>query len=878
MRIVVDLQACQTPDSRQRGIGRYSLDLAKAFLRNRGPHEVAFVANRAFSAHDAGLAAELAQCGGTGTIDHYALVPLAGAPSATRRGLQRVNDALLNWQYACARPDLIHVSSVFEGWVSGDAHVARNPTEVPGALCSATLYDLIPLIFDDVYLSREVRPDYFAKLGVFSQLDVVLAISESARQDAISRLGLAPERVTNIRGATSARFRHIADLDPSRARAVLMRHGLDTRFLLYTSGIDHRKNNHALIDAYALLPPALREKVQLAIVCAVLPEQRAELLRHAARRGVAPDRIRLTGYVDDDDLNLLYNLCEVFVFPSLYEGFGLPLLEAMTCGACTAASNASSLPEIAGRPDVLFDPRRPESIAGLLAKLLESPNLRSEISAFNLARATEFSWDRCARDAIAAFEAADERRSTARSVRAGSPRPRLALFSPIPPQRSGIADYTAALLPHLSEHYEVDLVVDDGVQAPGDVPGAYRTIGYRDFPPRAARYDAVLYHFGNSEFHRYMYDVAAAYPGVVVLHDFFLSGLIHWMDSTRHAPGLLAEEIVRSHGAAGTQALAAMARGELALHDLIYDFPMSRAILEAARGVIFHSRFASGLLGRFFPDLDSLPVRIVPHFAQPAPPGEDERQDARRALGLDPDDVLVCAFGFIAETKQNHLLLEALALPALADERRLRVAFVGELPKGEYRDRVRALIRASPHRGRIEITGWASEEVYRRHLAATDIAVSLRERSRGETSGAVLKNLAAGRATIVTDDATMAELPDGTVRKIAPGSAEAVCRELRALIDDPHRRSELGRAALRHVEADLGPTATAQRYACAITELMAASAAQSASRVCRRVAEEIVDQALPHTTAAAAATAIRSALLRRPHLARELPFASHRAG
>ncbi len=871
MKIVVDLQSCQTTDSRQRGIGRYSIDLAKALLRNRDSHEIAFLVNDAFAEHAPGLRAELeAEAEGV-RLDAYAVAPLAGAQGDRRRSLQRLNDVLLNWQYSCAEPDVLHISSVFEGWLTGNAHVTGHPTDVPGAICSATLYDLIPLLFSDIYLSTEVRRDYFAKLGVFNQLDVVLAISESARLDAIRHLGLDPERVVNIRGATGGSFHRIASPDPARTQAVLARHGLGERFLLYTSGIDHRKNNHALIDAYALLPVQLRAQVQLAIVCAVLPEQRADLLRYAARRGIAPNRVQLTGYIDDDDLNLLYNACEVFVFPSLYEGFGLPLLEAMTCGACVAAANTSSLPEIAGRSDVLFDPRKAESIVRVLLPLLESPARRRDLSEFNLARAREFSWDRCARDTIAAFEKADERRKRAKGVRAGGKRQRLALFSPLPPQQSGIADYTAALLPHLAQHYDIDLVVEGYLPSLDAIPGNYRVLSIAEFVAHASRYDTIVYHFGNSEFHRYMYDVALAHPGIVVMHDFFLSGLVNWMDRKGHSPGLFARELVRSHGDAGTQALLAMQRGELALHESIYRFPMSRSVLASARGVIFHSRYASRLREGHFPDLDPLPTRIVPHFAKPAQPFEQERLEARVALELGADDILVCAFGFLAETKQNHLLLEALAMPVLATETRIRVAFVGELPRGDYGSRIRSMIHASPHRERIEITGYASEESYRRHLAASDIAVSLRALSRGETSGALLKNLASGCATIVSDEATMGEFSDQVVRKVAPGSTMALAAALRSLIDDAAARSALGDAAARFVERELQPAMMAQSYANAIAELMALDAAQSAAGVVRSVARTIAGERLAPAVATAAADAIRATLARRPHLARSLP-------
>jgi glycosyltransferase involved in cell wall biosynthesis len=615
----------------------------------------------------------------------------------------------------------------------------------------------------------------------------------------------------------------------------------------------------------------VRAQLQLAIVCAVLPDQREDLLKHAARRGIARDRVVFTGYIPDEDLNLLYNTCELFVFPSLYEGFGLPLLEAMTCGACVLAANTSSLPEIAGRDDVLFDPRDPDAFVRAALPLIGSGERRRDLAAFNLQRSREFSWDRCARDAIGAFESAEARQRRRTGISTMTARPRIALFSPLPDRRSGIADYTAALLPHLAEHYQLDLYVDGYAPQLDRIPGTYRVLDAKEFANRADTYATALYHFGNSEFHGYMYDVAQAHPGVVVMHDFFLSGLVHWMDHQGQAPGLFARELVHSHGDAGRQAVDAIARGELMPHDAIYRYPMSRRILASARGTIFHSQYARRLRAEFFPDLEVLPAVVVPHYAQPAPPSPAETAAARAALELSGTDILVCAFGFLAETKQNHLLLEALAHPLLGDNKHLRVAFVGELPRGAYGRRIRALIAASPHARRIEVTGYASEETYRQHLAACDIAVSLRALSRGETSGAVLKNLAAGRATIVSDDAAMGELPVDAVVKVMPDSADALAKALRQLVDTPALRERLGAAALAHVETELRPARIAGAYAVAIDAMLARDSAQSAAGTASALARALADRDAPEGCLDHAAEAMRRHLERHPILARTLP-------
>ncbi|HEV2219017.1 MAG TPA: glycosyltransferase family 1 protein, partial [Casimicrobiaceae bacterium] len=430
MKIAIDLQASQTPGSRWRGIGRYSLELARGILRNRGSHQVHLLLNHAFHEHDEALEAELGDGSGV-SYESYRLVAVDGVPQGHRHELHRINDEILGWRYACCGADVLHVSSVFEAWAAPGAHVDARIADVPGALRSATLYDLIPMLFADAYLPPTARADYIATLGVFQQMDLILAISESARRDAIAKLDILPERIANIGAAVSGAFGRLESLDPERTRETLRRHGLRSRFVLYTGAADPRKNVEFLLSAYAALPAAMRTEVQLVIVSGLDLGAQRRLAERARELGIAQD-VALLGYVPDEDLNLLYNICDLFVLPSLYEGFGLPLLEAMTCGACVIASNVSSMPEIVGRSDVLFDPTEHADLTWMLRELLGAPERRRELGAANLVRSRRFSWDNVARAAIEAMEEASRRRATASAFaapRLGTPpsRPRIAL-------------------------------------------------------------------------------------------------------------------------------------------------------------------------------------------------------------------------------------------------------------------------------------------------------------------------------------------------------------------------------------------------------------------------------------------------------------------
>ena len=167
---------------------------------------------------------------------------------------------------------------------------------------------------------------------------------------------------------------------PGPARgALLHRLGLEKPFILYVGAADPRKNLAGLIQAYARLPEPLRSATTLACAGTIAPIHRAALQAEAARANLPPNAIRFLGYVPDPDLIPLYASCAVFVLPSLHEGFGLPAAEAMACGAPTIGSDTTSIPDVIGRPDALFDAASPDSIAAAITRVLTDPAFANDL-------------------------------------------------------------------------------------------------------------------------------------------------------------------------------------------------------------------------------------------------------------------------------------------------------------------------------------------------------------------------------------------------------------------------------------------------------------------------------------------------------------------
>lgn len=808
MRIALNLQACQT-SSRLRGIGRYAFELTDALVA-RAPSSLDYVISLDGTYPDEAAALEAAWAGRVAPAQfarfHYPRP--VDAQGALTDFLRPAAEALIVQAHAQLAADLVHVHSLFEGFADPAAGIG-GIADLPGGVASVTLYDLIPLVYPATFVGdAQHRRWYHRKLSQLKRFDVCLCISQATRRDAEALLDLPPERLAVIYAGLSSRFSP-AVLRCEERLAAHARLGISGPFVLYTGNGDARKNLHGAISAFAAVPAAVRSGVQL--VLNQVGDERS-LRQFAARAGLAARDLVITGHVSDDDLLALYRTCEVFFFPSLYEGFGLPVLEAMACGACVIAGNNSSLPEIVGRADALFDAANVEDSARVLAHVLADTAFRKDLAHDGPRRAAAFTWERTAQLTEQAWQEAIERkRGRDPQILLGArPRMRIALVAPLPPQQTGIADYVAELLPALAAFAEVDVYT---TAEPSIVHGEWAerfvVAPCADLPTCAASYDAVIYQFGNSPFHAVMVDLIDRVPGIVVLHDVFLSSMFDAMDRDGTMPGVFAQELERSHGREATQFLAQ--EGALAARRR---FPASLRIVQRARGLILHSEHAADLCRRYFPTATRGPWQVIPHLRRlPQRMDGAERRRRRIALGIEDDDYLIVSFGFLADTKLVLQLLDAMAHPSLAQDASLHLTFVGENDGGEYGVQVLKTIDRHPLALRISITGYASRRTYEDYLAVADCAVQLRAFSRGESSGAVLDCMAYGVPLIVNDYASFTELPaDAVVKVHDPVDPAELASAIADLRSNESRRGALSARARAVVARDHAPHRIAAEY------------------------------------------------------------------
>ncbi len=402
MRIVIDMQGAQT-ESRFRGIGRYTMAFAQAVVRNRGEHEIILTLSGLFPdtiepirvAFDSRLPPE--------NILVWSAPDSVEAMQDGNETRREVAKLLREAFIANLQPDVIHISSLFEGYV--DNAVTSIGLFDRETAVSVTLHDLIPLLNPDRYLKPNPRYEqfYLRKIEFLKNASCFLAVSESSEEEGKRLLVLPDKLFVNTLEAVEGIFSPQTMSDGTEQH-LRKKFSISRPFVLYTGGADERKNLPRLIEAYSALSANLRDTHQL-VFAGKMPEGDVARLKHLARHaGIKEEEFVFTGYVSDEDLIQLYNLCQLYVFPSWHEGFGLPALEAMACGAPVIGANTTSLPEVIGLDEALFDPFDVNAITVKMAQALQNEDFRQHLRVHGLQQAKKFSWDETAKRAILSWE------------------------------------------------------------------------------------------------------------------------------------------------------------------------------------------------------------------------------------------------------------------------------------------------------------------------------------------------------------------------------------------------------------------------------------------------------------------------------------------
>lgn len=386
MRIGIDMLGVQSA-GRTRGVGRYTRQLVSHLLAAAAPHEVV-------------------------------LYFYAGLPGGEE-----------NWP---GRPAIRTMPAAEDGGLAGSAAqlADENPDRLDALLLScplehyrgylppaprggrlrlaAIVYDLIPALYPEQYLAHPVIAEAYRRaLATIEQYDLLLPISAAARGDCLARLRASASRIVNISaGGDFERFFPPAAASSPAAAEILSKRGLAEPFVYCLTALDHRKNLDGALAAFALLPENLLRSHRLALTCAMSSDDDYARVQQIVACSPAAERVVLTGSLDDAALRVMYQHCAAFLFPSRYEGFGLPILEAMQCGAPVVAGNNSSQIEVVGEAGLLADAESPAEISSQLRRVLEDAELSQRLRAAAPIQARQFRWEASAQRCLAALEQA----------------------------------------------------------------------------------------------------------------------------------------------------------------------------------------------------------------------------------------------------------------------------------------------------------------------------------------------------------------------------------------------------------------------------------------------------------------------------------------
>lgn len=823
-RFAFDLQACQTYGAYQRGIGNYSMGLFDAISKVLPASECFSIGSKILP-HDLPTAV-------TKRKQHIELsteLDWRDHPAYLGGDVETLGAIEYAAQIQAIKPDVIHSSHSFVGLgdhILGPSFVSA----VPGQIQSATLYDLIPLIYKDHYLSDErTARSYHYQLENLRRFDLLLAISETTKRDAIDHLGIDPARIVNIYGGIAPIFDAPIDSVNANKRS-RGRFGLREKFILYTGGDDHRKNIEGLIKAYARLDAIVRETTSLVIVAKMSEVSLRNHTELLCKLGLNAESVIFTGYVDDDVLVDLYQSCDCFIFPSFYEGLGLPVIEAMRCGAPVIGADTSSIREIIDMPEARFNPGVPDDIARIATRVLTDDDFNAALRNYGRNRSLAFSWRSSALTALEAFDEALARkreRELQIAVENLLPRKRLALFSPVPPTKSGISDYTADFVPFLNRHFDIDLYIFEAACTDQKLCASTRIYNHEDFAAAAKLYDVIVYEVGNSAYHAHMLELMQRHPGVVVLHDGYLSNLLEYLGNTKSNTWDFHRELLYSHGNAGRKRVFDFtASADQKLHPAT-TLPVTKRVIDSAIGMISHTPFNLELAKLHYPEGWRAPYRIIPQVVANDKlmlrntVDESQKQLLKNKLGFKASTFVISTFGHIADTKRPDLILEAITNSDLLSKADIALVFVGKLAEDPIANKLASEIKRTKL-ANVKITGFVDQSRYNEYLCISDLAIQLRESSRGGTPKSVPDCLALGVPTIINDTTSFKDYPSDVVFKIPDNlEVQTVRNAIECLFLDHEKRNQIAENGYHFIRSENNGTLCAAKFAMAIHEFTA---------------------------------------------------------
>ncbi len=295
--------------------------------------------------------------------------------------------------------DIFHITSPFD--FIGNNHPQKRWFK--NTKIVVTLFDLIPLLFPSMYLSEATAPTYFQTIEFIKSCDLILAISETTKNDAVAHSNFDPTKIKVIMGGVDDNFKVKESID---LKLIYSKYKIVQPYILFSGGVEYRKNLRRFLKAFSEL--SIADQYQIVIFNYLSPQEIEQLYSLSKELDINRN-IVLTGFVPLNDLIEIYNGADLFVFPSLYEGLGLPVLEAMACGVPVLTSNTSSLNEIAGNAAYKINPEKVEEISRGLETILLNNELKTSLRQKGLKHVKQYNWENVGKEVLIAYQQIPEK-------------------------------------------------------------------------------------------------------------------------------------------------------------------------------------------------------------------------------------------------------------------------------------------------------------------------------------------------------------------------------------------------------------------------------------------------------------------------------------
>ncbi|BCG81541.1 hypothetical protein MesoLj113b_50830 [Mesorhizobium sp. 113-3-3] len=607
----------------------------------------------------------------------------------------------------------------------------------PDILKLAIVYDFIPLMKPERYLpTASNRLDYHTQLIWLSRYDHFFPISQHTSDELRRLLGVNPLRITKTGAPIDSAF--------ERAGTSRRQEAFFGRYVLACGGAEPRKNVECPILAHAGSSVMQEAGIRLVVTGNYPPVWQAILRDLHTGNGGRPELLVFPGFVDEDELVSIYRGALCTVVATHMEGFSIPVVEAMAAGSPVIASSIPAHKELIGRDDLMFSPDSAQELRKKLEALIVDQTERTEVIQDQSTR-----WQRFRADKIAAqfWSTVGDLVTLRQPKRAGilrGARPQIAFLSPIPPDRSGVADYSAATIRELGKLADVHVF---SKHAPVTTPeGAASAQRITTLPCLSSGFDRVVGVMGNSNFHLEVFQMLERYGGACIEHDNRLLGFY---------ASLL-----------GSSRTRAVAEGELGrpvsdeeIGSWLQDESRLRAtflgeIAEWASPMFVHSRVTAKIVqDRFSKMAIYLPFSIYRQW-ETDPTNQRLKSAARLRAGIAKKEFAIVSLGYVHSNKAAEEciwavdLLRSWSIPA-------KLYFIGGFASDEspFRNLVSSL-GLTDHV--VFSSSFVDEAQYRDYLLAADAAVQLRTHFFGGLSGALLDCIAVGLPTVANEDLALA--------------------------------------------------------------------------------------------------------------------------